>query len=78
MNLIDAISINKYYKMDDAQLESEASKWKIKNYRDARGNIQRQIIIDALLKKDSANNSRYAIIISLIAVLISIINFLLK
>jgi hypothetical protein len=73
-----SISINKYYKMDDAELEKEASKWKIRSYANANGSIERQIIIDALLKKDNANNSRYAILISLVAIIVSILVLLLK
>jgi len=57
-------SVNKYYRMDDTELEEEASRWKIRSYGNANGLIERQVIIDALLKKDNANNSRYAIIVS--------------
>ena len=56
------ISVNKYYRMSDAEIEAEASKWKIRSYANSNGTIERQIIIDALLKKDNTNNSRYAII----------------
>ena len=72
------ISINKYYRMDDTELAEEASRWKIRSFGTQSGIIERQIIIDALLKKDNANNSRYAIIISMLAILISIISLLLK
>lgn len=72
------ISVNKYYRMDNAELESEASKWKISSYGNANGEIERQIIIDALLKKDNANNSRYAIILSLLAIIVSVIALFIK
>ena len=72
------ISVNKYYRMDDTELELEASKWKIRMYANTNGLIQRQIIIDALLKKDNANNSRYAIAISIFAIVISIISLIVK
>ena len=62
--------------MDDIELEAEASRWKIRSYGTQSGIVERQIIIDALLKKDNANNSRYAIIISLLAILISIVSLL--
>lgn len=78
MNLFDIVSINKYYRMTDIELEEEASKWKIRGYGDAQEYPQRQIIIDALLKKDNANNARYAIGISLLALLVSIASILLK
>jgi hypothetical protein len=66
------ISVNKYYRMDDNELAVEASKWKIRSYGNSNGSIERQIIIDALLKKDNANNSRYSIAISFCALTISI------
>ncbi len=78
MNLFDVISINKYYRMTDVDLEGEASKWKIRGYGDTQGYPQRQTIIDALLKKDNANNARYAISISLLALLVSIASILIK
>ena len=64
--------------MSDVELEAEASKWNIRSYGNSNGTIERQIIIDALLKKDNANNSRYAIAISLIAIVVSIAAFFLK
>lgn len=73
------IFVNKYYQMEDAKLEIEASRWKIRGYASPHTNgVNRQVIIDALLKKDNANNSRYAIIVSVIAILISIITLILK
>lgn len=72
------ISVNKYYRMEDPELAAEASKWKIRSYGNTNGTIERQIIIDALLKKDNANNSRYAIILSILAVAISLISIFLK
>jgi hypothetical protein len=69
----EMLTVDKYYKMNDAQLEAEAHKWNIKGYGYPSGLIDRQIIIDALLKKDKANDSRLAIFISIIALLISII-----
>ena len=76
------ISVNKYYRMEDSELAQEASKWKIRGYGSTilpgPSIIERQIIIDALLKKDNANNSRYAIIVSMIAILISVISLILK
>lgn len=67
------ITINRYYTMSDEELTKEASKWKIRSYGNTNGTIERQIVIDALLKKDNANNSRYAIIISVIALIVSIV-----
>ena len=76
--LFTSISINRYFRMNNAALEAEASKWKIRSYGNSNGTIDRQVIIDALLKKDVANNSRYAIIISIFAILISIISLATK
>lgn len=73
LNKIFNISVNKYYRMDDTTLAEEASRWKIRSYGNSNGTIERQMIIDALLKKDNANNSRYAIIISSLAIIISLI-----
>jgi len=61
--------------MNDNQLVEEARRWNIRSFNNSDGTIERQIIIDALLKKDNANNSRYAIIISVFAILISIVLF---
>jgi len=77
-NPLDFISVDKYYRMSDGQLEEEAHRWNIRSYGNSNGTIERQIIIDALLKKNSANNSRYAIIISIIAIIISIVPLLLR
>lgn len=65
------LSVNKYYWMSDEELGCEASKWKIRSYGNSNGTIERQDIIDALLKKDNANHSRVAIWISLFSLLIS-------
>lgn len=75
-NPLDFASVNKYYRMNDGQLEEEAHRWNIRSYGNSNGTIERQIIIDALLKKDNANNSRYAIIISVIAIFISIVSLI--
>ncbi len=75
---LNIISVNKYYRMNDAELEAEANKWKIRSYGNSNGTIERQIIIDALLKKDDANNSRYAIIISILAIVVSIVALFLR
>jgi len=75
-NLLDFVLVNKYYRMNDGRLEEEAHRWNIRSYGNSNGTIERQIIIDALLKKDSANNSRYAIIISVIAIFISIVSLI--
>ena len=66
-----SVSVNKYYRMNDEELAQEASKWKIRSFGNMNGSIERQIIIDSLLKKDNANNSRYAILISVTALVVS-------
>ena len=63
--------------MEDSELEIEASKWKIRGYGSPYSNgIDRNIIIDTLLRKDNANNSRYAIIISVFALMMSLVSLL--
>lgn len=78
--LIELLTINKYYKMSDKALEIEAGKWKIGDYVENIGNqtrVNRRRIIEQLLAKDLANNSRLAIFISVLALLISIISIII-
>ncbi|MBU1102203.1 hypothetical protein KJ853_00920 [Patescibacteria group bacterium] len=70
--------MDKYYKMSDAELKNEAARWNIKGYEDRSGRANRSIIIDQLITKDRANNSRYAIFLSLIALLVSILILIFK
>jgi len=74
----EILSVDKYYKMSDAKLEAEASKWNIRGYGYPSGLIDRQIIIDALIKRRKANHSGLAILISVIALIISILALLLN
>ncbi|MFA5789343.1 MAG: hypothetical protein WC924_05850 [Candidatus Gracilibacteria bacterium] len=64
--------------MSDAELENEASKWKIREYGNSNGSISRKIIIEQLIAKDQANNSRIAIFVSLVALIISILTIIYK
>ena len=59
--------------MSDAELAREASKWQIREYGNSNGTISREIIINQLIKKDQANNSRFAIYISILALVVSIV-----
>jgi len=78
-DLFCLFSINRYYKMSDHELEIEARKWNIREYGNALdGTISRQIIIDQLIKKNQANISSYAILVSLIALIASIIALAVK
>ena len=76
MKIFSIFTVDKYYKMNDDQLVEEAKKWNIRECfnRDRLGRIsvQRKEIISQLIKKDQANNSRYAIFISVGALLVSI------
>lgn len=69
------LSVNKYYQMSNKELELEASKYKIGGYFDGR-RIDREKIIQQLLTKDSENISRFSLILSLIAILISSFGFI--
>lgn len=75
MSFFDFITVDKYYKMTNMELEHEASKYKIGSYA-TYGRVVRERIIKQLLEKDKANNSRYAIIISVIALIVSFIALL--
>ena len=71
------LTVNRYYKMSNKQLEIEAHKWNIKGYGDPEsGSVIRPIIIDALIKKDKVNDSRLAIFISILALIMGIIALL--
>jgi hypothetical protein len=76
--LKDFLTVNKYYKMDNHNLELEASKYKIGGYASSRGTVIRERIIEQLLAKDLANNSRFAVFISALALLISVISIILS
>lgn len=77
--ILDLFTVDKYYEMSDEALEKEAAKWHIGGYSDGHfGIINRQIITHALVEKDKANNSRIAIFISIIALVISILGIILK
>lgn len=73
MGFLDFLSVNRYYQMSNAELEQEAAKYKIGGYGTTQGRVIRERIITQLLEKDSANNSRIAIAISVLALIISII-----
>jgi len=69
-NFVDKFTVNRYYKMSTQQLEIEASKYQIGGYADEHG-VLRERIIEQLLQKDTANNSRFAIFISIFALVVS-------
>lgn len=73
------LSVNKYYEMSNTELEQEAAKWHIGEYSfGGTRPISRKIIIEQLIEKDKANNSRIAIVISVLATLLSIIALVVK
>jgi len=72
------LTVNRYYKMSDADLENEVAKWNIKEYLEVNkipgmNIISRKKIIEQLNERHKANNSRIAILISLLALIISVI-----
>lgn len=67
---ISIITINKYYRLSDQELELEANKYRIGNYADGRG-VDRERIIDQLIKKDSANDSRLGLLFSIVSVIVA-------
>lgn len=71
------ISADRYYKMTTEELEQEASKYKIGEYAEnmaGRTIVRRRLIIEQLLAKDLANNSRFAVFLSILALIISIVS----
>ena len=73
-NIVSRVTVTRYYKMSDARLEAEASKFNIKQYGDPQsGNVMREIIIRQLVMKDKANDSRVAVAVSIGALIVSII-----
>lgn len=78
MKLVNLLTVNKYYKMTDIELEHEAAKYKIGGYGTANGTVIRERIIEQLIQKDIANNSRFAIGISMLAIVISTLALLLR
>ncbi len=63
--------------MTTPQLEEEARKWNVEEYFDGHV-VSRQLIIDALLKKDQMNVAQLSIIISFIALIASIVSLSLN
>lgn len=70
------ISIDRYYEMDNRELENEASKYRIGGYASSNGGVIRERIIEQLIKKDQANNSRFAVVISVFALVVSILSLI--
>ena len=64
--------------MSDDELVWEAHKWNIREYGNRNGSISRNVIVEQLIQKDKANNSRIAIYISILALSINIIIPLIK
>ncbi len=71
MKLFSYLTVNKYYRMTDKELRKEALYWKIRGYEDSNGVVDRDEVIDALLKKDKANESKHALFIALFSLAIS-------
>ena len=77
--VLSRFTVDKYYQMDNHQLELEAAKYKIGEYAENIENrtiIRRRKIIEQLIEKDKANNSRYAIYISILALITSFLALL--
>jgi hypothetical protein len=73
LNLFELIKVDKYYKMKQKDLELEANKYNIGEYYDGN-KVLRSQIIKQLLEKDLANNSQFAIFVSSISIILSLIN----
>lgn len=71
--LFKLIGVDRYYKMNDHQLELEASKFHIGEYVLPGGKLSRDLIIKQLIQKDTANLSSIAIVISVLSLFVSLI-----
>jgi len=71
LNFFKKIKVDKYYKMKDHELELEANKYNIGEYYDGF-KILRSQIIKQLIEKDLANNSQFAVLISVLSLFISL------
>ena len=72
-----SLDIGRYYKMNDDELESEATKYHIGGYFDGRI-IRREIIIEQLIAKDNARMFRFTLIASISTLFVAIISFILS
>ena len=76
LNFFEKIKVDKYYKMKQEDLELEANKYNIGEYYDGNKVLRRQIV-KQLIEKDLANNSQFAILISILSLFISIVSIYL-
>ena len=72
---INRFGVNKLYLMNEIELELEGRKWNIAGGLQS-GHLDRQFVIGELIKKNQANNSRIAIFISLVAIILSVASFI--
>jgi len=63
--------------MSNNELEKEAGKWQIQHGLSS-GATDRNFIIEHLIQRDKANNSRLAIFISILALTVSIIGLIIN
>ena len=77
MNILKKIDVEKYYRMNDKELEQECRKFNMGNY--FNGNIiRREKIIEQLIAKDNAIMFRYTVISTLIILLIAFISLIIS
>ena len=77
MNILKKIDVERYYKMDNEELEHECRKFNMGNY--FNGNIiRREKIIEQLIVKDNAIMFRYTVISTLIILLIALISLVIS
>ena len=67
-----------YWRLTDKELEEEAERFKISGYANAHGPIDRNIIIEQLIKKDNANNARIAIWATAITIIIAVVSLAIR
>lgn len=70
---------DRYHKMTDGELEQEAQRFGINQYGHAQsGLIDRKLIIGQLMDKDAGNRSIYTVVISVGALIISVISIIIS
>lgn len=70
LNFFEKIKVDKYYRMSQEELELEANKYNIGEYYDGN-KVLRSQIIKQLIEKDLANNSQFAVLISILSLFVS-------
>ncbi len=75
--MLKKIDVERYYKMSNEDLESEAQKFKMGSYFDGRI-IRREKIIEQLIAKDTSIMLRYTLTATFVAVCMAVISLIIS